>query len=790
VGPLRYDNGIGGFTDDGREYVVYGVPPAPWCNVLANSELGTLVSEGGGGFTWSQNSQRHRLTPWSNDPVRDPAGEAIYLRDVSGLVWRATDGTVRHSAHCSSFSGLTRGLRHELTVFVAVDEPVKLSRLSLENATPQPKRLSVYGYVEWVLGASRETSRLTTVTLWDGTLETALAQNRHEGMPVRCAFFRCTAPVESATGDRAEFFAGSSTRAHPRGVDGRLSGTWGATADPCAALQVEVEIPAKSTVVLAFVLGDAPDEAKARTLATEWSTRQRIDEELARSQASSEEILGAIQIETPDRALDFLFNRWLLHQVLACRVWGRSAFYQSGGAFGFRDQLQDVMALLYSRPDLARSHILRAAARQFEEGDVQHWWHPESGMGVRTRCADDMLWLPFVTLEYVRVTGDASILDASAPFLSDRPVPADHADLFGTPHSTDQTASLYEHCSRAIDAGLTHGRHGLPLMRGGDWNDGMDRVGAGQTGESVWLGWFLSGLLRDFSALAAARGDTGLSTRLQAAAVDIAEAIERLAWDGAWYRRAFFDDGSPLGSQQNIECRIDSIAQSWSVISGMGDPRRARTAMDSAEAQLALAEPPMILLLTPPFDGHGPDPGYIKTYPPGIRENGGQYTHGALWSVLAFAMLGEGDRAYRLMTKLNPVYQASHPPHVRRYAVEPYVVAADVYSAPEHRGHGGWTWYTGAAGWMYRVVLEGLLGVRVDGSVISIRPCVPAAWKQYFIRLRRGRTTYRIRVEPGPDLRVHVDGQRVADGRIVMTDDGGSHDVQVSSAQLDDRLAV
>jgi cellobiose phosphorylase len=651
-----------------------------------------------------------------------------------------------------------------------------------------PKRLTVYGYVEWVLGSTRDTSRLTTTAQWVPELEAAFAQNRHTSAPNRCSFFRATAKVASATCDRSEFFADFSTRAHPRGVDGSLSGASGPGLDPCTALEIPITLAARTTIELAFVLGDADDDAKARELARAWASPDRVTETLARTRRMWDDLASTIEIETPDKALDLLVNRWLLHQVLSCRLWGRTAFYQSGGAFGFRDQLQDVIALVYARPDLARGHLLRAAARQFEEGDVQHWWHANTGEGIRTRCADDMLWLPWATAEYVRITGDRSVLDVEVPFLVERPIPEDKTDIFGTPRAAGYSAPLYEHCARAIDAGLTRGPHGLPLMRAGDWNDGMDHVGAAQRGESVWLGWFLVAVMRDFSAIAGSRGDAARAARLNQECRRLAEAIEASAWDGAWYRRAFFDDGAPLGSESSPECRIDAIAQSWSVIAGSGDVARARDAVAQAEAQLVKADPPMMLLLTPPFDGHGPDPGYIRAYPPGVRENGGQYTHGVLWTVQALAMLGEGERAYALLSKLMPIHHALTLRDVERYRVEPYVVAADVYSG-DHEGRGGWTWYTGAAGWMYRIAIEWILGVRVSGACLTIRPCVPSSWGVYSVRFRYKSATYDIRVQPGHELLVRLDGVLVADGAIPLADDGKVHEVRASSATAN-RLAV
>jgi cyclic beta-1,2-glucan synthetase len=779
VQDLAFDNGSGGFTKDGREYVVYAPTPAPWSNVLSNPSFGTLVTERGGGFTWSVNSQRYRLSPWSNDAVADPRGEAIYLRDDAGHVWLATQGTVRHGAGYSAFEGVTAGVKHTLTIAVAPGASVKLSKLSLENTTGAPMRLRACGYIEWVLGENRESSRLTTSTTWNDEVSVAFAQNSGTALAGRCSFFRATRPVARMTCDRKEFFAGFSPRAMPAGVGGALSGKSGASLDPCAALEVEITLAPHEKAEVAFVLGDAPDADQALTLAKAWGDLAQVDAAITSAQQAWDDTLGFVQIETPDASLDVMFNRWLLYQVLACRMWGRSAFYQSGGAYGFRDQLQDAIALSYARPELAREHLLRAGARQFEEGDVQHWWHAEDGAGLRTRCSDDMLWLAYATLEYVRVTGDRAVLDEETSFLSDRPIPPDQHDVFASPRSSSSKATLYEHCGRAVDVALTSGAHGLPLMRAGDWNDGMDRVGAEGKGESVWLAWFLVVVMRELANVADTRGDAARATRLRAETARISTAVDEQAWDGAWYRRAYFDDGSPLGSQSSAECRIDAIAQSWAVIAGTGDAARARQAVGEAETQLVKTDPPIMELLTPPFDGKGPDPGYLRTYPPGVRENGGQYTHGVLWTVQALAMLGESERAYALLSKLNPIHHAATAEDAKRYAVEPYVLAGDIYSSTEHAGRGGWSWYTGAAGWMYRIVLEQLLGIRIEAGHLTIRPRVPAEWKRYSVRVRRGGSLYEINVEPGDDLSVDVDGAAALDGRVELVDDGAVHTVSV-----------
>ncbi|HEY4016607.1 MAG TPA: glucoamylase family protein [Polyangiaceae bacterium] len=789
-GGLLFDNGTGGFAPDGQEYVVYGRPPAPWSNVLANPAFGCLVTEGGGGFTWVDNSQRRRLTPWSNDALGDPAGEMIHLRDAdSGAVWRLA-GTARHAHGRSVFEATRDRIRHEMTVAVSPVDPVKVTVVRLTNEGTVARRLSLFAYVEWVLGANRESARVTTSTRWDADTEAMFAEN-HTGMGERVAFFRATTPVAGKTADRAEYFGSIGSRARPRAVErGRLSGTTGVGLDPCGTLQVEIELQPGQSREVAFVLGAAAGDDAAKALAAEYRPHDRAARVVAEASATWSDMLSVVQVETPDRALDLLVNGWLLHQVIACRVWGRSAFYQSGGAYGFRDQLQDVLALLLARPELAREHLLRAASRQFEEGDVQHWWHPDGGDGIRTRCSDDMLWLPFAVAEYVRVTQDRGVLDEPVAFLHERALTPDDHDIFSTPRVTDARASLYEHCVRAIAVGLTSGPNGLPLMRGGDWNDGMDRVGAQGTGESVWLGWFLAKVLADFGPIAAARGDGDHARAWLREAARLKRALEDHGWDGAWYRRAYFDDGSALGSIGSAECRIDAIAQSWAVVSGAGDARRAQAAIAQSEAELVLEDPPMMRLLWPPFDGHGPDAGYIRGYPPGVRENGGQYTHGVLWTVLALAMTGEAERAHALLAKLNPVRHTLDDAGVRRYGVEPYVVAGDVYAGAEHAGRGGWTWYSGAAGWMYRIAVEHLLGLRVEGDRLRVAPCVPAAWKRYTIVYKRGATTWRIEVEPaGADHVLELDGKPVPQDFVELADDGRQH-VVTARTSVRARLAV
>lgn len=799
---LEFYNGLGGFADDGREYVTILGPgqstPAPWINVIANPVFGFQVSADGAGYTWSVNSRENQLTPWSNDPVTDRPGEAFYLRDEdTGALWSPTAlpasndaGTyiARHGWGCSRFEHAAHGIAVDLVQFVPLDDPIKISRFVLRNTSGRARRLSLTAYAEWVLGPSRTASAPFVTTEIDAGTGAMFARNPwNPTFASRVAFVDFAGRQTEWTADRREFIGRNGTIAHPAALAGvaPLSKTVGAGLDPCGVLLTKVELPANGVVEIVLFLGDAASAEDARALITRYRS---ADLDAVRSEVSRfwSDVLGRVQVKTPDRAMDIMLNGWLLYQTLACRVWARSACYQASGAYGFRDQLQDGMALASSRPVLTRDHLLRAAARQFVEGDVQHWWLPHSGDGVRTRISDDRIWLAHATAHYVGAAGDASVLDEVVPFLEGQRLAADEDENFFHPTIADDSATLFEHCARALDQSLALGGHGLPLIGTGDWNDGMNRVGNGGRGESVWLGWFLHATLTAFAPFADARHETARAGRWRAHAALVQAALEREAWDGEWYRRAWFDDGTPLGSAASEECRIDAIAQSWAVISGAAAPERAGRAMAAVARELIRHEDGLALLFAPPFDKTPLDPGYIKGYPPGIRENGGQYTHAAAWSVMAFAALGKGGTAARLFSMLNPINHARSRAGVLRYKVEPYVAAADIYATPRHVGRGGWTWYTGSAGWLQRAGVESILGVRLHGNVLHLDPCIPAEWPGFEIMLRHGSSWYAIEVENpgiaggGIDFAA-VDGKVLTDRplRLQLLDDGATRHLRV-----------
>ncbi len=793
-------NGLGGFTPDGREYVVTLEPgettPAPWANVIASPSIGTVVSESGGAYTWIENAHEFRLTTWHNDPLSDSSGEAFYIRDEeTGVFWsptplpaRGRSGYVcRHGFGYSVFEHSESGINSTLSIYVAIDAPVKFAVIKLRNQSGRPRRLSLTGFWELVMGEWRHVNLMHIVTEADPQTRALFARNAYgREYAGRVAFAQVSEPEMSITGNRTEFIGRNGSLANPAAMGrARLSGRTGAARDPCAAIQTAFDLAEGEEREIVFVFGAAHNSDEAQELVQRFSGPARARHALEAVWEYWNRTLGAVQVQTPDRALDVMANGWLVYQTLACRVWGRSGYYQSGGAYGYRDQLQDTMALIHTAPELAREQLLRCGGRQFPQGDVQHWWHPPSGQGVRTHFSDDYLWLPYAACRYVLATGDTGVLDEPVHFLVGRELSAEEEAYYDQPQRSTETATLYDHCVRAVEHGLRFGSHQLPLIGCGDWNDGMNRIGREGKGESVWLAWFLYDVLTSFAELSRGRADEAFSIKCRDQAEALRANIESHAWDGNWYRRAYFDDGTPLGSAANEECQIDSISQSWAIISGAGDPERARQAMAAVNERLVRRDAKLIQLLSPPFDKSDLDPGYIKGYVPGVRENGGQYTHAAIWTVMAFAMMGDRERAWELFAMLNPVNHGASAEDSERYKVEPYVMCADIYAATPHTGRGGWTWYTGAAGWMYRLTVETLLGVDLEVDHLRIAPHMPAHWDSYKVHYRFRNTVYHIdikRAAAGSDQvrPILLDGVPVdvtvhPQGTIPLTDDRVEH---------------
>jgi cellobiose phosphorylase len=796
---LIFQNGLGGFTRDGHEYVITLPPgvmtPAPWINVLANPSFGTVVSESGGAYTWAENAHEFRLTPWSNDPVQDPTGEALYLRDEqTGQFWSptplpargATPYVVRHGFGYTVFEHTEHGIACELWIYVAMDAPVKFTVLKLRNVSGRPRRVSVTGYWEWVLGDLRPKSLLHVQTEVDLETGALLAHNHYNtDFPGRIAFLDVNDGTRTLTGDRKEFLGRNGSLSQPAALQrARLSGNVGAGLDPCGAMQVTLDLPDGQERETGFRLGVGRDAGEVQHLIQRFRRADASRVTLEGVWAYWNRTLGAVNVDTPDPAVNVMANGWLLYQTLSGRLWGRTGFYQSGGAYGFRDQLQDVMALVHAEPALTREHLLRAAAHQFKEGDVQHWWHPPTGRGVRTHFSDDFLWLPYATCRYVTCVADTGVLDEKIPFLEARPLRPDEDACYDLPNRSEESATLYEHGVRAIERGLKFGEHGLPLMGCGDWNDGMNRVGNQGRGESVWLAFFLYDVLTQFGPLARAHHDPIFAERCLAQASQLRQNIEQHAWDGRWYLRAWFDNGEPLGSRTNPECQIDSLPQTWSIISRAGDPQHSRQAMQAVQERLIHADAGLIQVLDPPFDLSSLNPGYIKGYIPGVRENGGQYTHAAIWTALALALRGESERAWELFALLNPIHHGGTPQQIAIYKVEPYVVAADVYAVAPHLGRGGWTWYTGSAGWMYRLLVETLLGVHLEGDQLRLAPRLPKTWPGCKIHYRYRQTVYHITVtrlaaDSADASLLFLDGQEIPGATIPLRDDQQEHAVEL-----------
>ncbi len=801
---LAFFNGTGGFSQSGKSYKIWSpknkTTPAPWVNVIANPNFGTVVSETGSAYTWAINAHEYRITPWSNDPVSDAGGEAFYIRDEeSGHFWSPcpypskgeTPYLVTHEFGVTSFEHLHQGISSEMCVFVDTELPIKFILLKIKNQSGKARKLSATGFLEIIMGDLRSKTNMHVISELEPGTGALLFRNRYNSaFAERVTFFKVNTEKPSYTTDRSEFIGRNRNLANPQAMNrNQLSGKVGAGIDPCAALQAKFELLDGAEKDIIFQIGNEVNTHEAIGLIQNFIDHDHVILSLHHVKNYWQEVLGAVHVHTPDVGVNFLANGWLTYQTLACRIFARSGFYQSGGAFGFRDQLQDVLGLIHTQPELTRAQILLSASRQFEEGDVQHWWHPPEGRGVRTRCSDDLLWLPFATSHYVEATGDTGILSISVGFLESRLLHLDEDSFYDLPVRGIQSGSLFEHCVRAINHSLHFGEHGLPLIGSGDWNDGMDQVGVKGKGESVWLGFFLFEVLNRFAETAILFEDIAFANTCVMEAAKLQTNLETSAWDGDWYKRAWFDDGTPIGSHINEECKIDAIAQSWSVLSKAGSPERQKIAMASLDKFLVNKDLKLIQLLDPPFnDVHGPNPGYIKGYVPGVRENGGQYSHAAIWALMAFAGLGNREKVWELFDMIQPINHGIDPESVQIYKVEPYVMAADVYANESHKGRGGWTWYTGSAGWMYQFIISSLLGMELKVEKLVFKPCFPKDWPSVTITYQFRTATYRFTVFQDSDLvgsYWNTDSQREEGNAVPLLDDGAVHEVEVHIAMLD-----
>lgn len=789
---LDFFNGYGGFNPKDKSYVIrlknYENTPAPWINVISNEDFGFHISEAGASYTWCGNSRENKITPWSNDWVMDPLGEALYIRDdKTGTYFSITPKPVRdggeyiieHSFGYSTFKHTAYNISGELKAFCPKGEKVKLYKVTVENLSNQNKELTLFYYAQLVLGVYNYGSAKNISTyiqrdyIWSqnpyskyfGKLKAYLSMQGGE--------------EQSFTGDRKEFIGIGEDLSTPLALHkDSLSNSAGAIFDPCLASSVKIKLLPGEKKEIVVMLGQEENLELIQEKINKYRNIENVDKALDNVKGYWANFLGNIQVKTPDPSMDYLLNGWLMYQTLSCRYLSRTAFYQSGGAYGFRDQLQDSMSIGILNPKITRDQILRSASRQYVEGDVQHWWHPVVNSGIRTRFSDDLLWLPYVTIEYIKSTGDYDILYEKAPYLEDEPLRDGEDERYTIVNQSTKEGTIYEHCLKAIDRGLNFGAHNIPLMGSGDWNDGMSTVGNEGKGESVWLGWFLYKILDGFKDICEHMKDDEKKQRYIAFQDFIRENQEKNAWDGGWYRRAYFDDGTPLGSIQNDECKIDSLAQSWSIISGAGKRERVEEAMEAVDRYLVSKDKGLIMLLAPPFDKSNLEPGYIKGYVAGVRENGGQYTHAAVWVILALTKLGLGDKACKYYNMINPINHTNTELQARNYKVEPYVMAADVYIKEPHGGRGGWSWYTGASGWMYKVGLEDILGVKkVEGKGYKIKPCIPDTWNEYEISIRDEEGQYNIKVKRGDEKGITINGVPL-DGDLIPKSIG-SHEIIV-----------
>jgi cellobiose phosphorylase len=796
ISKLQYFNEFGGFSEDGRSYIIilknYKNTPAPWINVISNSHFGFHVSEAGMGYTWNENSRENKLTSWTNDSVMDGESEALYLKDrESGKIWSISPKPVRdsgeyvieHGFGYSVFKHRANDISGEMTMFVDMDESVKLCSVKLKNNSKDIKKLSVNYYAKLVLGVAHEQTAqylFTGLSEENGYIYAGNPYSEHFGRNI-CYLSILGGEKASYTGDRTEFIGRGGSTDSPGGLfDDNLSNTVGAGFDPCLAESVDVTLAPDMEKNLLVLFGQEKDHDNISRVIKKYNDVEKSEYELDKCKNFWNDFLGTIQVDTPDKSMDIMLNGWLEYQALSCRYWARSAFYQSGGAYGFRDQLQDVMAIGYLNPDITRQHIIYSSTRQYLEGDVQHWWHPVVESGIRTRFSDDLLWLPYVVADYIENTGDYSILKEETSYLEDSELKGEEDERYSISRVSEVSGTIYDHCIRAIKRALKFGDHNIPLMGSGDWNDGMSTVGNGGRGESVWLGWFLYSILDRFIPICGYMDDSKNAGYYAEEKKFIKDNLEKNAWDGSWYRRAYFDDGTPLGSIENDECRIDCIAQAWAVISKAAKESRAREALEALDKNLVKRDRGIVLLLTPAFNKSRLEPGYIKGYLPGIRENGGQYTHGAIWAIIAFAEMGYNNKAYEIFSMLNPVNHSKSYLGCRTYKLEPYVIAADIYASSGNEGRGGWSWYTGAAGWMYRAGIESILGLKFKaGKGFTVAPCIPETWNGYNIKYSRGKCLYNIEVRRDSGTGIWMDGNRMYDNVVPFLSEG-THEVVIN----------
>ena len=794
---LQFFNGLGGFSKDGSEYIIHlkemNNTPAPWVNIIANEHFGFVISEVGSGYTWLENAHEFRLTPWSNDPIKDPITDCIYIQNTdTGELWSPTllpirhsnTYTVKHGFGYSKFEYEHKNIATSLTAFVPLEDSVKLNLLNITNLSDETQNFTLTYYMNPVLGEDEDSNSKHIQSEVDEFGNVLFNNNFSEEYSDCYAYIKANLEHNSYTCDRRNFF-GDGGRTNPQALrESELDGTVGSGFDPCGAIQVKISLLPQQTQAVVFQLGASNNLDTIKNVSAKYTNLDTVSNELHRVQSYWQDKLGVIKVKTADSSFDLLMNGWLQYQTLSSRLLARTGFYQSGGAFGYRDQLQDVLSLVYTHPSRVKDQIILHAQHQFEEGDVQHWWHSIMNKGVRTRITDDRLWLPYLVFEYIKSTQDYSILEVEVPFLKSPILAEDEVERYESPQISETVASVYEHCLRSIDISLQFGIHGLPLMGSGDWNDGMNMIGVKGKGESVWLGWFLLDVLNKMISLCKHQNDPINQKRFEDAITTLQQSLEANAWDGKWYKRAFFDDGGVIGSSLSDDCKIDSISQSWAVISGYADKERIQLAMHSLEEYLVDRKIGIIKLLTPPFDQGSLNPGYIKNYVPGVRENGGQYTHAAIWVIIAYSKINESNKAIELFNMINPINHSSNYRDMLRYRNEPYVLSADVYSNPQHLGMGGWSWYTGAASWMYVAGLQHILGFVKEGNLLKFDPVIPKQWDRYSLEYLYQDTKYIFEVTNslGSENSIIIthNGETLSNDTVNLVNDKSIHHVQVA----------